>query len=75
MRDKKEEQPCADAVRDALLAELRYELLLSMLATIELERVDVALKHGLISAPQAIVLLNSDDPIRWLYLGGGPDHA
>jgi hypothetical protein len=75
MRDKKEEQPCANAVRDALLAELRCELILSKLATTGLERVGVALKHDLISVPQAIVLLNADDPIRWLYLGGGPDNA
>jgi hypothetical protein len=45
------------------------------LATTGLERVGVALKHDLISVPQAIVLLNADDPIRWLYLGGGPDNA
>ena len=55
------------AVRDCLLAEFRCVLILSKLATLEIEQLGIALKHGLISVPQTIALQDAGNPTDWLF--------
>ncbi len=45
-----------DELRDALLARLRLELLLSKIDSLRIERLGVALNHGLISVRQALAI-------------------
>ena len=50
-------------LRDALLAELRRDLLLSKIATLQIERLGIALNCGLISVPQCLALQSV--PAAW----------
>lgn len=52
-----------DELREALLAELRCELVLSKMDTLKIERLGVALKNGLISVRQCLALQR--DPTTW----------
>ena len=45
-----------DELRAALLARLRLELILTKLYALQIERLGVALKHGLVSVSQALAL-------------------
>ena len=52
-----------DELREALVAELRCELVLSKMDTLKIERLGVALKNGLISVRQCLALQR--DPTTW----------
>ena len=51
-----------EQLRDALLAELRCELVLSKINTLKIERLGIALKHRLISVRQCLARQIADDP-------------
>ena len=53
-------------LREALLAELRHDLVLSKFDTLKIERLGVALKHGLISVRQCLALQSCADPTALL---------
>ena len=65
----------ADAVRDCLLAELRCGVLRAKLLALEYETAGVALKHRLVTAEQAMELLDVREALDWLDLGGEPDRT
>ena len=50
-----------DELREALLAELRCELVLSKLDTLKIERLGIALKRRLIGVQQCLALQVADD--------------
>ena len=51
-----------EELREALLAELRCELVLSKMDTLKIERLGVALKNRLISVRQCLARQLADDP-------------
>ena len=51
-----------DELREALLARLRLQLVLTKFETLRIERLGVALKHGLISVRQCLALDNDMEP-------------
>ena len=51
-----------DELREALLAELRCDLVLSKMDTLKIERLGVALKNRLISVRQCLARQFADDP-------------
>ncbi len=51
---------------EALLAELRCEFVLSKFDTLKIERLGVALKHGLISVRQCLALQSCTNPTALL---------
>ena len=63
-----------DALGEALLAELRAGILRCKLAALDLQVAGVAVKHGLVSAEQAMEELNGRDALGWLFQDkeGGP---
>ncbi len=56
--DQKEAAPSADAVREALLAELRCSVLRAKLLALDCETAGVALKYRLVTVEQAMELLD-----------------
>jgi len=52
-----------DDLREALLAELRCNLVLSKMDTLKIERLGIALKHRLIGVRQCLALQR--DPSAW----------
>jgi len=75
-KDKSSQSPSEnqDALSDTFLAECQCAVLRTKLATVNIEAVGVALKHGLVSVEQAMELLDARDALDWLDLDGGPDH-
>ena len=63
------------ALSEALLAEFRCAVLRTKLATVNIEAVGVALKHGLVNVEQAMELLDARDALDWLDLVGRPDNG
>ena len=63
-----------NALREALLAELRAGILSAKLAALDLECAGVAVKHDLVSVEQAMQELHARDCLHWLSFekpGGG----
>ena len=56
------------ALRETFLAECRCAALRNKLATVNIEAVGIALKHGLVSVEQAMELLDARDALDWLDL-------
>ena len=50
-----------DGLREALLAELRCDLILSKMDTLKIERLGIALKNGMISVRQCLARQVADD--------------
>ncbi len=62
-----QDQPSADDLRDTLIAELRCGSMRARLAQYDLDALGIALKHGLISAEQAMELLHARDALPWIF--------
>jgi hypothetical protein len=61
-----------DELREALIAELRCELVLSKMDTLKIERLGVALKNRLISVRQCLARQLADDTAAFAGMEGGP---
>ena len=74
-QDRESPSENQEIMREVFLAECRCAVLRNKLATVNIEVVGVALKHGLVSVEQAMELLDARDALDWLDLIGGPNHA